>query len=48
MLAAHVDVAHDRCMGTEPSVLQERMTADRLDRFARAWTCCDLDVLRTI
>jgi ketosteroid isomerase-like protein len=27
--------------------LEERMTADRLDRFARAWVRCDLDELRS-
>jgi ketosteroid isomerase-like protein len=31
----------------EPPVLQQRMTADRLDGFARAWLRCDLDQLRS-
>ena len=34
-------------MKAQPSGLEERMTADRLDRFARAWIRCDLDDLRS-
>jgi ketosteroid isomerase-like protein len=29
----------------KPSLIAQ-MTTDRLDRFARAWLCCDLDGLR--
>ena len=34
-------------MTSHPSVLEERMTASRLDGFARAWLRYDLDGLRS-
>jgi hypothetical protein len=46
MLAPSGSAADDRSVTSPPAVLEERMTADRLDRFARAWISYELDELR--
>jgi taurine dehydrogenase small subunit len=45
ILAMPAARAHDPAVSNRPSVLEQRMTADRLDGFARAWLRCDLDEL---